>query len=57
MESKVTNLTKKDYIITTLRSYILQNGFNYTTYQGIGYLNVILPALKKIYKRYSKYKS
>ena len=54
MESKVTNLTKKDYIITTLRSYILQNGFNYTTYQGIGYLNVILPALKKIYKNDEK---
>ena len=32
----------------------MQNGFNYTTYQGIGYLNVILPALKKIYKNDEK---
>lgn len=49
MESK-NKLSKKDYLITTLRSYILQNGFNYTTYQGVGYLNAILPGLKKIYK-------
>lgn len=52
MESN--NLTKKDYLITTLRSYLLQNGFNYTTYQGISYLNVILPGLKKIYKNDEK---
>lgn len=50
MESKANNLTKKDYIIATLRSYLLQSGFNYTVYQGISYLNVILPGLKKIYK-------
>ncbi len=49
MESK-NKLTKKDYTITTLRSYILQNSFNYTDYQGVGYLNSILPALKKMYK-------
>lgn len=54
MESKLTKLTKKDYIITTLRSYVLQNAFNYTIYQGIGYLNVILPGLKKIYKNDEK---
>lgn len=42
-------LTAKDYLKTTMRSYLLQNGFNYNTYQGNGYLNVILPALKKIY--------
>lgn len=50
MESKKNNLTKKDYMIATLRSYLLQNGFNYTNYQGVSYLNVILPGLKKIYK-------
>lgn len=54
MESKLTKLTKKDYIIATLRSYVLQNAFNYTIYQGIGYLNVILPGLKKIYKNDEK---
>lgn len=54
MESKTNNLTKKDYLITTLRSYLLQNAFNYTTYQGVSYLNVILPGLKKIYKNDEK---
>ena len=42
-------LTKKDYLITSLRSYFLQNGFNYTTYQGTSYAYMIFPALKKIY--------
>lgn len=42
-------LTKKDYRRATLRSYYLQNAFNYQTYQGAGYLNIILPALRKIY--------
>lgn len=56
MESKANNnnLTKKDYMVATLRSYLLQSGFNYTVYQGISYLNVILPGLKKIYKNDEK---
>ena len=45
-----TALTKKDYIKTSLRAYFLQNGFNYGNYQGLGYANVLYPALKKIYK-------
>lgn len=44
------NLTKKDYLKTTLRAYFLQNGFNYSNYQGLGYALVIYPALKKLYK-------
>lgn len=43
-------LTQKDYFITTLRAYLLQSGFNYSNYQGVGYANVLYPALKKIYK-------
>lgn len=50
MESKKPVLTAKDYLNVTLRSYYLQNGFNYNSYQGTGYLFVIFPALKKIYK-------
>lgn len=50
MVSKKTALTSADYTKTTLRSYFLQNGFNYNAYQGVSYLFVILPALKKIYK-------
>lgn len=50
MESRKHNLSKKDYVVATLRSYFLQNGFNYTNYQGTGYANVIFPGLKKIYK-------
>ena len=42
-------LTKKDYLVTSLRAFFLQNGFNYSNYQGIGYANVIYPALKKHY--------
>ncbi|MGY0394345.1 MULTISPECIES: PTS system mannose/fructose/sorbose family transporter subunit IID [unclassified Fusobacterium] len=49
MESK-NMLTKKDYIIATIRAHLLQSAFNYTEYQGVGYLNIILPGLKKIYK-------
>ena len=45
-----TALTKKDYLKTSLRAYFLQNGFNYGNYQGLGYANVLYPALKKIYK-------
>ena len=29
-------LTKQDYFKTSLRSYVLQNGFNYGNYQGTG---------------------
>ena len=32
MESNQNKLTKRDYFRTALRSYILQNGFNYNTY-------------------------
>lgn len=42
-------LSKKDYQITTLRAYFLQNGFNYNNYQGTGYALVMYPALKKLY--------
>lgn len=47
MESK---LTKNDYLKTSLRAFFLQNGFNYGNYQGLGYANVMYPALKKMYK-------
>ena len=40
-------LTNRDYIKTMLRSYFLQNGFNYSNYQGLGYANVIYPALRR----------
>ena len=51
MESKKQPvLTKNDYLKTSLRSYVLQNGFNYGNYQGTGYANSIFPALRKIYK-------
>ena len=50
MESNQGQLTKKDYMLTALRSYFLQNAFNYNSYQGVSYLYVILPALKKVYK-------
>ncbi len=49
MEYK-NKLEKKDYMMTAYRSYFLQNGFNYSNYQGIGYSLTIFPALKKIYK-------
>ena len=42
-----TVLTKKDYLKTSLRAYFLQNGFNYGNYQGLGYANILYPALKK----------
>jgi N-acetylgalactosamine PTS system EIID component len=50
MASRKPILTSKDYLNTTLRAYYLQNGFNYNSYQGTGYLFTIFPALKKIYK-------
>ena len=43
-------LEKKDYLKTSLRSFFLQNGFNYGNYQGLGYANVMYPALRKLYK-------
>ena len=46
-------LEKKDYMKTSLRAYFLQNGFNYGNYQGLGYANVLYPALRKMYKQYS----
>ena len=49
MESRKPRLTQKDYMITAMRSYFLQNSFNYNSYQGIGYLYSILPALQKVY--------
>lgn len=49
MEYRKPVLKWRDYLNVTLRSYHLQSGFNYNNYQGIGYANVILPALKKIY--------
>ena len=42
-------LTKRDYTVTTLRAFFLQNGFNYSNYQGLGYALVMYPALKKLY--------
>ncbi|MGT2933088.1 PTS system mannose/fructose/sorbose family transporter subunit IID [Streptococcus catagoni] len=42
-------LVKSDYTKTALRAFYLQNGFNYSNYQGLGYANVIYPALKKYY--------
>lgn len=48
MESN--KLTNKDYLKTTLRAFYLQNGFNYSNYQGTGYANMLYPALKKMYK-------
>lgn len=43
-------LTKNDYLKTSLRAYFLQNGFNYGNYQGLGYANILYPALRKMYK-------
>lgn len=49
MTGSKNKLTKKDYIITSLRAFFLQNGFNYSNYQGCGYANIIYPAVKKLY--------
>ena len=43
-------LTKRDYLKTSLRAFFCQNGFNYSNYQGLGYANVMYPALKKHYE-------
>ncbi|EFF41519.1 PTS system mannose/fructose/sorbose family transporter subunit IID [Mycoplasmopsis alligatoris] len=44
------------YIWITFRSYLLQSGFNYANFQGLGYANAIYPALKKIYGKGAKLK-
>lgn len=44
-----SKLTKSDYLRAINRSYFLQNGFNYSNYQGLGYANVLFPALRKIH--------
>ncbi|MPQ43464.1 PTS system mannose/fructose/sorbose family transporter subunit IID [Clostridium tarantellae] len=49
MEFRKPALKLKDYMIVAFRSFFLQSAFNYGNYQGVGYGNVILPALKKIY--------
>ena len=43
-------ITKGDIVETSLRSYFLQNGFNYGNYQGLGYANMLYPTLRKMYK-------
>lgn len=43
-------LTKQDFLNTSLRAFFMQNGFNYSNYQGIGYANTLRPALRKLYK-------
>ena len=43
-------ITKGDIVKTSLRSYFLQNGFNYGNYQGLGYANMLYPTLRKMYK-------
>ncbi|WP_206613085.1 PTS system mannose/fructose/sorbose family transporter subunit IID [Pediococcus acidilactici] len=50
MASKTPVLTKKDYAVSVLRSYYLQNAQNYGNMQGTGMLKTIWPQLRKIYK-------
>ena len=47
MKMAFNQLEKKDYMKTSLRAYFLQNGFNYGNYQGLGYANVLYPALRR----------
>ena len=47
--NETKKLTTKDYTKTTLRAYFLQNGFNYSNYQGLGYALTMFPAFKKLY--------
>ncbi|MCR8744823.1 PTS system mannose/fructose/sorbose family transporter subunit IID [Romboutsia lituseburensis] len=54
MESKNPVLKWKDYLIVALRSFFLQSAFNYGNYQGVGYANILMPALKKIYANNEK---
>lgn len=49
MASREPVLTKKDYAVSVLRSYYLQNAQNYGNMQGTGVLNSMWPALHKIY--------
>lgn len=44
-----SKLTKKDYLNTSLRAFFLQNGFNYSNYQGTGYAKVMYPAFQKYF--------
>lgn len=44
-----TVLNKSDYYVAMVRAWLLQNGFNYSNYQGNGYSYVVYPALKKIH--------
>ena len=37
------------YMYMALRSYFLQNAFNYANYQGVGYAYTIYPGLVKVY--------
>ena len=43
MASKKGVLTKKDYVYSILRSYVLQDAQNYGTMQGTGMANSIMP--------------
>lgn len=47
-------LTKKDYQKSIFRSYFLQNGFNYTNYQALGYALLLYPSFEKIYGKDSE---
>lgn len=47
--SNEKKLVKSDYYKTMVRAWLLQNGFNYSNYQGNGYSYVVYPALKKIH--------
>lgn len=49
MENRKPVLKWRDYLKISLRSYFLQDAFNYGTYCGEGYAYVIFPALQKIY--------
>lgn len=47
-------LQKKDYTRASLRAYFLQNGMNYSNYQGLGYANMLYPGLRKIYAAFCR---
>ncbi len=44
-------MTFKDKLIIFLRSFLLQAGWNYLRYQSIGFTFIMLPTLRKIYKK------
>ena len=48
--SNEKKLVKGDYTKTMIRAWLLQNGFNYGNYQGLGYANMLYPTLRKMYK-------